>query len=173
MALLVVLLPELDVSIEINLQWILSQFGCQYCQSHHQCDRWWSLETRVLSQDVVFHFSVLAQSRHLYVLSWLCLKFPCLIMSHDSALIVSLSGIAMCLLWSPYVIGLTIIFMAALCNRGGHYIFALWLWSPYVIGQTIIFSSCSFFLLSIFFFPRLISAVGDWMFTILWHMVWP
>ena len=42
------------------------------------------------------------------------------------------------------------------------------LWSPYVIGQTIIFSSC-FFL----FFPRLISAVGDWMFTILQHMVWP
>jgi len=26
----------------------------------------------------------------------------------------------------------------------------------------------SFFL----YFPRLISAVGDWMFTILWHMVW-
>jgi len=23
------------------------------------------------------------------------------------------------------------------------------------------------------FFPRLISAVGDWMFTIPWHMVWP
>ena len=50
------------------------------------------------------------------------------------------------------------------------------LWSPYVVGQTIIFSSCFFFLLlsSFFlFFPRLISAVGDWMFTILWHMVWP
>jgi len=46
-----------------------------------------------------------------------------------------------------------------------------WLWSPYVIGQTIIFSSCFFFLSS--FFPHLISAVGDWMFTILWHMVWP
>ena len=30
-------------------------------------------------------------------------------------------------------------------------------------------SSSSFFL----FFARLISAVGDWMFTILWHMVWP
>jgi len=44
------------------------------------------------------------------------------------------------------------------------------LWSPYVIGQTIIFSSCFFFFL---FFPRLISAVGDWMFTILLHMVWP
>ena len=26
------------------------------------------------------------------------------------------------------------------------------LWSPYVVGQTIIFSSCGFFLLSIFFF---------------------
>ena len=50
------------------------------------------------------------------------------------------------------------------------------LWSPYVIGQTIIFSSCFFFLLLLLllsFFPRLISAVGDWMFTILWHMVWP
>jgi len=32
-----------------------------------------------------------------------------------------------------------------------------------------------FFLLSFFFlfFPRLISAVGDWMSTILPHMVWP
>ena len=47
------------------------------------------------------------------------------------------------------------------------------LWSPYVIGTPYIFSSCFFLLLSSFFFPRLISAVGDWMFTILWHMVWP
>ena len=47
------------------------------------------------------------------------------------------------------------------------------LWPPYVIGQAIyIFSSCGFFLPS-FFFPRLISAVGDWMSTILPHMVWP
>ena len=44
----------------------------------------------------------------------------------------------------------TIITIAALCNRAGHYIFALW------------------FLFSIFF-PRLISAVGDWMSTILPH----
>jgi len=64
-------------------------------------------------------------------------------------------------LWSPYVIGQTIIFSCCL-------------WSPYVIGQTIIFSSCFFlsFCLSFFFFPRLISAVGDWMSTILRHMVW-
>ena len=49
------------------------------------------------------------------------------------------------------------------------------LWSPYVIGQTIIFLPCSFFLLFpsiFFFFPRLISAVGDWMSTILLHMAW-
>ena len=54
-------------------------------------------------------------------------------------------------------------------------IWAELLWSPYVIGQTIIFSSC-FFYLSFFlllFFPRLISAVGNWMLTILRHMVWP
>jgi len=46
-----------------------------------------------------------------------------------------------------------------------------YLWSPYVIGRPYIFSSCSFFLL--LFFPRLISAVGDWMSTILLHMAWP
>jgi len=47
------------------------------------------------------------------------------------------------------------------------------LWSPYVIGQTIIFLPCDFYLLSSSFFPRLISAVGDWMSTILLHMAWP
>ena len=52
----------------------------------------------------------------------------------------------------------------------------LLLWSPYVIGRPYIFSCCSFYLLSSFlllFFPRLISAVGDWMSTILLHMAWP
>ena len=44
------------------------------------------------------------------------------------------------------------------------------LWSPYGIGQTIIFSSCGFFFL---FFPRLISAIADWISAILLHMVWP
>jgi len=47
--------------------------------------------------------------------------------------------------------------MAAICNRAGHYIFALWF--------------LSFFLF--LSFPRLISAVGDWMSTILPHMLWP
>ena len=47
------------------------------------------------------------------------------------------------------------IFMVALRNRADHYIFILW------------------FLSSSIFFPRLISAVGDWMSTILPHMVWP
>jgi len=44
------------------------------------------------------------------------------------------------------------LFMVALCNRETIYIFLL---------------------LLLLFFPRLISAAGDWMFTILWHMVWP
>ena len=49
------------------------------------------------------------------------------------------------------------------------------LWSPYVIGQTIIFLPCSFFpsFFLLLFFPRLISAVGDWMSAILLHMAWP
>jgi len=52
------------------------------------------------------------------------------------------------------------IVMAALCNRAGHYIFALLFLSFFV-----------FLLLS--FFPRIISAAADWMSTILAHMVWP
>jgi len=48
------------------------------------------------------------------------------------------------------------IIMAALHSKCEHYIFALWF--------------LSFFLS---FFPRLISAVADWMSTILRHMVWP
>jgi len=47
--------------------------------------------------------------------------------------------------------------MAALWNRAGDYVSARW-----------------FFLLSFFlsFFPRLISAVGDWMSTVLPHIMW-
>jgi len=45
--------------------------------------------------------------------------------------------------------------MAAVWNRADHDIFGLW------------------FRLSFFFFPRLISAVADWMSAILPHMVWP
>jgi len=50
---------------------------------------------------------------------------------------------------------LLLLIMAALRSRCGHYIFVLW------------------FLLSssFFFFPRLISAVLDWMSTILLHMM--
>ena len=51
-------------------------------------------------------------------------------------------------LWSLFTQEVNII-MVALCNRANHYIFILFLSS------------------SFFFFPRLISAVGNWMFTIL------
>jgi len=45
--------------------------------------------------------------------------------------------------------------MAALRSRCGHYIFALWFLLPLLLS----------------FFPRLISAVADWISTILAHMV--
>jgi len=57
------------------------------------------------------------------------------------------------ILWSIFLV------MAALWNTAGHYIFALWL-------------LLSIYLLSSFF-PRLISAVADWVSAILAHMVWP
>jgi len=44
------------------------------------------------------------------------------------------------------------------------------LWPPYVIGRPLYFCHCGFFLLPSFF-PRLISAVPDWMSTILRHVV--
>jgi len=47
------------------------------------------------------------------------------------------------------------------------------LWSPYVIGQAIIFLPSGYYLLLLSFFPRLISAVANWMSAILPHMVWP
>jgi len=47
------------------------------------------------------------------------------------------------------------------------------LWPPYGIGQAIIFLPCGFFYHVSIFFPCLISAVGDWMSTILPHMMWP
>jgi len=48
------------------------------------------------------------------------------------------------------------------------------LWLPYVIGQAIKFLPCGFFFyLSFYLFPRLISAVADWVSAILPHMVWP
>ena len=55
--------------------------------------------------------------------------------------------------------------MAALWNRA----------PPYGIGQAIIFLPCGLYLLllSFFFFPRLFSAVGNWMSTILLRVVWP
>jgi len=39
--------------------------------------------------------------------------------------------------------------------------FSSLLWPPYRIGQTIIFLACDYYLSSIFFIPRLILAVGD------------
>ena len=49
-----------------------------------------------------------------------------------------------------------------------------YLWPPCVIGQSIIFLLCGFFFLFLSSsFPCLITAVGDWMSTILPYMVWP
>ena len=59
---------------------------------------------------------------------------------------------------SPEMDTTALVIMVALWNRADHYIFILFLLS-------------SFFLL--LFFPRLISAVRDWISTILPHMVWP
>jgi len=50
--------------------------------------------------------------------------------------------------------------------------FFMLLWLPCVADANIIFLSCFFFLPSSSL-PHLISAVADWMSTILPHMVWP
>jgi len=50
------------------------------------------------------------------------------------------------------------------------------LWPPIVLYRSLYFAavvSFFFFLLLSSFFPRIFSAVGDWMSTILPHMMWP
>ena len=90
-------------------------------------------------------------------------KDSCINTYYDWKLIFSNASSAWFLwdwLWSPYVIGhdhyIFILFMAALWNRGA-----------------IIFLPCGYYLSFYLFFPRLISAAGDWVSTILPHMVWP
>ena len=56
--------------------------------------------------------------------------------------------------------------MAALRSRCGHYIFALWFLLLLLLLLRLL-------LLLLFFFPCLISAVAEWMSTILPHIVWP
>jgi len=51
--------------------------------------------------------------------------------------------------------------------------FLVFWWPPYGILKAIIFLSCGFYVLSFFLFPYLISAVADWMSTILLHVVRP
>ena len=64
----------------------------------------------------------------------------------------------------PDLSGLTAEIIQAIEGIGTQWL----LWPPYVIGGNYIFA---LWLLS--FFPCLISAAGDWMSTILPHMVWP
>jgi len=72
------------------------------------------------------------------------------------SLIVNCASLCCCKTRNKWPIShLLPLFMVALCNRADRYIFTLWF--------------LSFFFL---FFPRLISAVKDWMSTILPHMVW-
>jgi len=56
--------------------------------------------------------------------------------------------------------------MVALWNRAGHYIVALLLWSPYVIRQTIIFLPCGFYLSSFFFMVALCNRADHYIFAL-------
>ena len=61
-----------------------------------------------------------------------------------------------CVMTIKWLYVCVLLIMAAPWNRAEHYIFALW-----------------FLLYLLSFFPRLISAVADWMSAILAHMMWP
>jgi len=69
-------------------------------------------------------------------------------------------------------------FMAALWNSAGQYILALWFLLFFFMAA--LRSRCGHYIFVLFFFfflllhsPRLISAIAEWMSTILPHMVWP
>jgi len=67
--------------------------------------------------------------------------------------------------WLGYVI-----IMAAVRTLYFAAVVSIFLCPPYGIGQAIIFSSCGLFFFYLPFFPRLFSAVADWMSAILPHM---
>jgi len=70
-------------------------------------------------------------------------------------------------LTSPILTQLTCILAPLLCHHDT---------DPYYgrpIGHVYTVCSCGFFLSFYFFFPRLFSAVTDWMSAILPHMMWP
>jgi len=84
-----------------------------------------------------------------------CLLWPRSPISAAAELIYYGRPIAQPILFSSCGFFLFFFLMVALRSRCGHYIFVLFLLSFFVV-----------------FFPRLISAVADWMSTILPHMVW-
>ena len=68
-------------------------------------------------------------------------------------------GIDVKVMWTIlFLLLFSTLFMVALCNRADHIYF-----HPVVCSSSSVFH----------FFPRLISVVGDWISTILPHMVWP
>jgi len=90
---------------------------------------------------------------HFPISPWMVYKFVYMVLLVVMIVVDILTIIFKCQMdREPSSIGIICcIFMAALCNRVGHYIFA-----------------CAFFS----FFPRLIPAVGDWIAAILPHIVW-
>ena len=88
-----------------------------------------------------------------------CARISVLQVDDSSVMDLKYLNLSTCSSMAPWHVMFSV-FMAALCDRGA-----------------IKFLPCSFFLSSsifyLFFIPRLISAVADWMSTILLHMVWP
>ena len=102
-----------------------------------------------LCEEVIDRLNAMSDLRHASIIQMFGIVSPT-----TTPTLVSLTMLAPSVL-SRFT-ALRFIFMAAVCNRAGHYIFALWF--------------LSFFL---FFFPRLTLVAADWMSTILPHMVWP
>ena len=88
-----------------------------------------------------------------------------------SSFVVILSGIGLAeIRWMWYCRRISVCWSVSLpyaCIKTTCYRVARFLWLPCVADADIIFLSCFFFL----FFRRLISAVAEWMFTILRHMM--
>ena len=111
------------------------------------------------------NFWKLVKTYHIRLKNWIYLIYLLLLLVSGQCITIHIpEAVTKIVSWRGDVSGratvcysrLAELFMVALCNRADHYIFALWFLSIYLS-----------------FFPRLISAVGDWMSTILPHVVWP
>ena len=116
-----------------------------------QTDRQTDRQTEEIAASLNFpHFGVSLSQGKKFNLAWTIVCPPLYRMSNYWNFTISFQSCCVCSSLSPHAVN-----CGRFCFWRRQSFVSLLLWSPYVIGQTIIFSSCNFYLLLLFFSPNL------------------